>query len=186
VAQRFPGHGATIRILSHEVPLPAGPWREAARWVDDTPPGSVAIGGGTQFLAIHRILLVQERDGRAIAAMRVSAIDLFGHGGGWRVPAACVAGASLARGGPATIGGTIDCWQVLRRPMAEAGLSRYLPAEAAVVSQHAVGDGRRLLQVEYAFAEVADAAVAAWAPAAQAAVKDGFAATLGARGLAAP
>lgn len=184
--QRFAGRGGTVQVLSHEVPLPAGPWREAAKWVDHVPPGSVIIGGGTQFVSIHRVVLVQERDGRAVAAVRVSAIDLFGHGGGWRVPASCVAGASLARGGAAAMGGTIDCWQVLRRPVAESGLSSHLPAAAASVSQHSVGDGRRLLQVEYLFTDAADAAVAAWAPAAQAAVQEGFSARLGARGLPAP
>ncbi|MCU0985382.1 MAG: caspase family protein [Acetobacteraceae bacterium] len=183
--QGYPGRGETIRVLTHQVPLPAGPWREAARWVEQSNP---TLGTGfRQIFPVHTVILVQEREGRVIAAMRVTATDNGGEITGWSAPSACRAEGSLARGLVSTAGLFLDCWQVRRRPATETAFVRQLGEGVVVSSLHAAGDSRNMMEVEYAFTYATPERVAAWAPAAQAAISRGF---LGrsrlAEGLAAP
>ncbi len=183
--QGYSGRGDTIRVLTHVIPLPAGPWREAARWVDQSNP-TLGIGF-RQIFPVHTVILVQERDGRVIAAMRVTATDNGGEITGWSPPSACRPEGSLARGFVSTTGLLLDCWQVRRRPAAETAFVRQIGEGVVVSSLHAAGDSRNMMEVEYAFTYATPERVAAWAPAAQELLNRGF---LGrsrlSEGLAAP
>uniref|UniRef100_UPI00194DD851 hypothetical protein n=1 Tax=Elioraea rosea TaxID=2492390 RepID=UPI00194DD851 len=179
----FPGRGATVRVLTREIPLPAGPWREAARWVDQSDP---TLGVGfRQLFPVHNVILVQEKDGRPIAAIRVMATDNGGEITGWSAPLSCRPEGSSARGFVSTAGLYLDCWQVRRREAAQTAFTRQLPGAALVSSLHAVGDSRNMMEVEYAFATVPPERLAAWAPAAQAALQRGYQGSLG-EGLPSP
>jgi uncharacterized caspase-like protein len=183
--QGYPGRGETIRVLTHQIPLPAGPWREAARWVEQSNP---TLGVGfRQIFPVHTVILVQERDGRVIAAMRVTATDNGGEITGWSPPSACRPEGSLARGVVSTAGLFLDCWQVRRRQAAETAFVRQIGEGVVLSSLHAAGDSRNMMEVEYAFTYATPERVAAWAPSAQALINRGF---LGrsrlSEGLAAP
>jgi hypothetical protein len=180
---RFPGTGDVIRVLTRQIPLPAGPWREAARWVEQSDP---TLGSGfRQIFPVHNVILVQEQGGRAVAAIRVTATDNGGEISGWNAPPSCRPDGSLARGFISTAGLFLDCWQVRRREVAATAFTRVLPAGAIISSLHAVGDSRNMMEVEYAFAAVPAERVAAWAPGAQAALQRGYQSGLG-PGLTAP
>jgi uncharacterized caspase-like protein len=180
---RFPGTGATIRLLTRQIPLPAGPWREANRWIEQSNP---TIGVGMrQIFPVHHVILVQERDGRAVAAIHVTVTDNGGELSGWQSPMGCRPEGSIARGFVSTAGLFLDCWQVRRTAVAESAFVRVLPAGTAVSAVHSVGDSRNFMEVEYAFLGVPPERVIAWAPAAQAAIQRGYRSSLGA-GLPAP
>jgi hypothetical protein len=173
-----------VRVLTHLIPLPAGPWREASRWVEQSNP---TLGTAfRQVFPVHHVLFVQERDGRTVAAIRVTATDNGGEIGAWSPPPACRPEGSLARGFVSTAGLHLDCWQVRSRPAGESNVSRVIAQGTVASSLHAVGDSRNFLQVEYAFTYATAERVTAWAPAAQASVQRGFLGGRLAEGLPAP
>jgi hypothetical protein len=172
-----------VRVLTRQIPLPAGPWREAARWVDQSNP---TLGSGfRQIFPVLTVIFVQEQGGRAVAAIRVTATDNSGEISGWSAPQACRPDGSVARGFVSTAGLFLDCWQVRRREAASTDFARVLPAGAIVSSLHAVGDSRNMMEVEYAFVAVPAERVTAWAPTAHTALQRGYQSGLGA-GLSAP
>jgi hypothetical protein len=152
------------------VPLPPGTWRETSRWVEDSRPN--AFGRSNQ---IHQVVLVQEREGRPVAAIWLRAIDSFGSTTGWSSVGNCQGGdGRVAANVSANTGTQVDCWQVRRRRVTTNPLGRVFGEATVLAAQHAVGDARTLLQVDYAFATVAAERVAAWAPSAQEALLRGF------------
>jgi hypothetical protein len=165
--QPFAGRGGTVRLLTHAVPLPAGPWREAARWTEQRGPTSPPY---------YFLTLVQERDGRAVAAIRLEVRDSFGAGRpNWGTPWPCgTLSGRVASRLVATSGVDIDCWQVRQRGASGTPLARLLGDVRIAASTHALGDARTLLIVEYAFTETPSDRVAAWAPAAHSGLREGF------------
>ncbi|WP_291297621.1 hypothetical protein, partial [Elioraea sp.] len=183
VPERFAGTGEVVRVLTRQIPLPAGPWREAARWTEQSDP---TLGSGfRQIFPVQNVIFVQEQAGRAVAAIRVTATDNGGEISGWSAPTACRPEGSVARGIVSTAGLFLDCWQVRRREVGATAFARVLPAGAVISSLHALGDSRNMMEVEYAFVTVPADRVAAWSAGAQAAVKRGYQGGLGA-GLSAP
>ena len=173
-----------MRVLTHLIPLPAGPWREASRWTEQSNP---TLGTAfRQVFPVHHVLFVQERDGRAVAAIRVMATDNGGEIGAWSAPPACRPEGSLARGFVSTAGLFLDCWQVRSRPAGESNVSRVITQGTVASSLHAVGDSRNFIQVEYAFTDASAERVTSWAPAAQAALQRGFLGGRLSEGLPAP
>jgi uncharacterized caspase-like protein len=182
--QGFPGRGETIRVLTRLVPLPPGPWREAARWVEHAHPS--LANGMWQIFSVHTVILVQEREGRPVAAIRVLATENDGSITGWTTPPPCRAEGSAARGLVSTSGLFVDCWSVRQGEVRQGYFARHLPEGRIVSSLHAFGDSRNMMLVEYGFTAMSAESLAAWAPGAQEAIRRGYHGQSGAAGLVSP
>lgn len=182
--QGFPGQGETLRVLTRLVPLPPGPWREAARWVEHAHP---SLANGTlQIFSVHTVILVQERDGRPVAAIRVLATANDGAITGWATPPPCRPAGTVARGFVSTSGQLLDCWSVREGDVGQGFFARHMPEGRIVSSLHALGDSLNMMLVEYAFTFASPDRVVAWAPGAQEAIRRGYQGQSGAQGLTSP